>query len=169
MFAGSIVALVTPMDADGRINYGDLAKLIEFHIGAGTEALVIAGTTGESATLTRDEHIGLIQRACDLVDGRVPVIAGTGSNSTAQTTELSKAVDRLPVDGFLDPLVGVVVITVLDRVPQRLPLPPVRGAALPALGILKFWLGHGRSPECVGGRDFVRALLSDPPPLSPPR
>jgi 4-hydroxy-tetrahydrodipicolinate synthase len=101
MFAGSIVALVTPMDADGRINYGDLAKLIEFHVGAGTEALVIAGTTGESATLTRDEHVELIERACDLVAGRVPVIAGTGSNSTAQTSELSKSVDKLPVDGFL--------------------------------------------------------------------
>ncbi|MFL2547475.1 MAG: 4-hydroxy-tetrahydrodipicolinate synthase [Candidatus Rariloculaceae bacterium] len=101
MFAGSIVALVTPMDADGRINYGDLAKLVEFHIGAGTEALVIAGTTGESATLTCDEHIELIERACELVAGRVPVIAGTGSNSTAQTNDLSKAVDQLPVAGFL--------------------------------------------------------------------
>ena len=101
MFTGSTVALVTPMDADGHINYGDLAKLIRFHIGAGTEAFVIAGTTGESATLTRDEHIELIERACELVAGRIPVIAGTGSNSTAQTTELSKVVDKLPVDGFL--------------------------------------------------------------------
>jgi 4-hydroxy-tetrahydrodipicolinate synthase len=101
MFTGSTVALVTPMDADGHINYGDLAKLIRFHIGAGTEAFVIAGTTGESATLTRDEHIELIERACELVAGRIPVIAGTGSSSTAQTTELSKAVDKLPIDGFL--------------------------------------------------------------------
>ena len=101
MFAGSIVALVTPMDADGGINYGDLAGLIEFHIDSGTEAFVIAGTTGESATLTRDEHIELIESACALVAGRVPVVAGTGSNSTAQTLELSKAVDRCPVDGFL--------------------------------------------------------------------
>ena len=60
MFAGSIVALVTPMDADGNINHGDLARLIEYHIDSGTEALVIAGTTGESATLTRAEHIELI-------------------------------------------------------------------------------------------------------------
>ena len=101
MFAGSIVALVTPMDADGGINYGDLAGLIEFHIDSGTEAFVIAGTTGESATLTRDEHIELIESACALVAGRVPVVAGTGSNSTAQTLELSKVVDRCPVDGFL--------------------------------------------------------------------
>ena len=101
MFAGSIVALVTPMDADGGINYGDLAGLIEFHIDSGTEAFVIAGTTGESATLARDEHIELIERACALVAGRVPVVAGTGSNSTAQTLDITKAVDRCPVDGFL--------------------------------------------------------------------
>ncbi len=101
MFAGSTVALVTPMDADGRINHDDLAKLIEHHIGSGTESLVIAGTTGESATLTRDEHIELIDRACTLVAGRVPVVAGTGSNSTAQTLELSKAVDEFPVAAFL--------------------------------------------------------------------
>jgi 4-hydroxy-tetrahydrodipicolinate synthase len=101
MFAGSTVALVTPMDADGGINYGDLARLIEFHIDSGTEAFVIAGTTGESATLTQDEHIELIERACALVAGRIPVVAGTGSNATAQTLDLSKAVDRFPVDGFL--------------------------------------------------------------------
>jgi len=101
MFTGSTVALVTPMDADGQINHGDLGKLVEFHIASGTEALVIAGTTGESATLTHDEHIELIERSCELVDGRIPVIAGTGSNSTVQTKALSKAVDKLPVDGFL--------------------------------------------------------------------
>lgn len=101
MFAGSTVALITPMDADGRINHGDLARLIEFHIGSGTEALVIAGTTGESATLTPDEHVELIDRACTLAAGRVRIVAGTGSNSTAQTLELSKAVDQLPVAAFL--------------------------------------------------------------------
>ncbi len=101
MLAGSTVALVTPMDADGRVNHGDLARLIEYHIDSGTQALVIAGTTGESATLTRDEHIELIDRACTLAAGRVPIVAGTGSNSTAQTLELSKAVDQLPVAAFL--------------------------------------------------------------------
>ncbi len=101
MFSGSIVALVTPMDAAGGVDEGQLARLIEFHIEAGTEAFVIAGTTGESATLSRDEHVALIERACELVNQRVPVIAGTGSNSTAQTLELSRAVDRLPVAGFL--------------------------------------------------------------------
>ena len=101
MAFGSIVALVTPMSAAGEIDDRQLARLIEFHLQAGTDAFVIAGTTGESATLSRDEHIELIERACELVDGRVPVIAGTGSNSTAQTLDLSRAVDRLPVAGFL--------------------------------------------------------------------
>lgn len=101
MFSGSMVALVTPMDTDGTINYSELRQLIEFHIEAGTEALIIAGTTGESATLNHSEHIDLIAQACEIAGERCPVIAGTGSNSTAQTLELSKAVDRLPVAGFL--------------------------------------------------------------------
>ena len=101
MSVGSIVALVTPMNAAGDIDEPQLARLVEFHLEAGTEGFVIAGTTGESATLTREEHIGVIERACQLVDGRAPVIAGTGSNSTAQTLDLSRAVDSLPVAGFL--------------------------------------------------------------------
>ena len=101
MSVGSIVALVTPMSAAGDIDERQLARLIEFHLKAGTEGFVIAGTTGESATLTRDEHVRLVERSCALVDGRAPVIAGTGSNSTAQTLDLSRAVGRLPVAGFL--------------------------------------------------------------------
>ena len=101
MSLGSIVALVTPMNAAGDIDEPQLARLVEFHLEAGTEGFVIAGTTGESATLTRGEHVGAIERACEMVDGRVPVIAGTGSNSTAQTLDLSRAVDDLPVAGFL--------------------------------------------------------------------
>ncbi|HEX9875625.1 MAG TPA: 4-hydroxy-tetrahydrodipicolinate synthase [Gammaproteobacteria bacterium] len=101
MFGGSTVALITPMDALGEIGYDDLRGLIDFHVGAGTEALVIAGTTGESATLTKTEHVELVERACELAADRIPIIAGTGSNSTAQTLGLSRAVDRLPVVGFL--------------------------------------------------------------------
>lgn len=101
MFEGSTVALITPMSADGQIDYGDLGALIDFHVGAGTEALVIAGTTGESATLAKGEHVEFIFRACELADGRIPIIAGTGSNATAQTLDLSVAVDALPVAGFL--------------------------------------------------------------------
>ena len=101
MFEGSTVALITPMSADGNIDFEQLARLIDFHIDAGTEALVIAGTTGESATLTKPEHVDLIARSCELAGSRIPIIAGTGSNSTAQTLELSRAVGELPVAGFL--------------------------------------------------------------------
>ncbi len=101
MLAGSMVALVTPMDADGAVNYSDLDRLIEFHVESGTQALIVAGTTGESATLEHDEHIELIGAACELANGRIPIVAGTGSNSTAQTLKLSRAVDGLPVAAFL--------------------------------------------------------------------
>jgi len=100
MFSGSIVALVTPMHSNGDIDYSGLAQLINFHRDSGTKGVVIAGTTGESATLTRSEHVTLIERACELSQD-LPVIAGTGSNSTAQTLNLSQAVDDLPISGFL--------------------------------------------------------------------
>lgn len=101
MLTGSMVALVTPMSDDGAVNYAELSALIDFHIEAGTEALVIAGTTGESATLTHDEHLDLLEKSCGLASGRIPIIAGTGSNSTQQTLELSVAAGRLPIDGLL--------------------------------------------------------------------
>jgi 4-hydroxy-tetrahydrodipicolinate synthase len=101
MLAGSMVALVTPMDADGAVNYSELAGLIDFHIEAGTEALIVAGTTGESATLTHDEHLELLERACELAAGRIPSIAGTGSNSTRQTLELSIEACRLAIAALL--------------------------------------------------------------------
>ena len=101
MLAGSMVAVVTPMDADGAVNYRQFAKLIDFHVDSGTEVLVVAGTTGESATLDHEEHIQLIEKACELAAERIPIVAGVGSNSTAQTLKLSRAVDRLPVAGFL--------------------------------------------------------------------
>jgi len=96
-----MTALVTPMDSDGSLDYAALEKLIGFHVDAGTEALVVAGTTGESATLTRGEHVELLERSCEMAAGRIPIIAGTGSNSTAQTLALSKAVDRLPLAGLM--------------------------------------------------------------------
>ncbi len=101
MLSGSMVAVVTPMDADGTVNYRQFAKLIDFHVDSGTQALVVAGTTGESATLDHEEHLDLIAKACELAAGRIAIIAGTGSNSTAQTLKLSRAVDRLPIAGFL--------------------------------------------------------------------
>ena len=101
MLKGSMVAVVTPMDADGAVNYRDLARVIDFHATGGTEALIVAGTTGESATLDHEEHIELLDRACELAEGRIPIIAGTGSNSTTQTLSLSRAVDRLPIAAYL--------------------------------------------------------------------
>jgi 4-hydroxy-tetrahydrodipicolinate synthase len=89
------------MDADGAINYRDLAKLIDFHVRSGTEYLVVAGTTGESATLDHGEHISLLEHACELAANRIPIVAGTGSNSTTQTLTLSRAVDQLPIAAFL--------------------------------------------------------------------
>jgi 4-hydroxy-tetrahydrodipicolinate synthase len=101
MLQGSLVALVTPMDAHGAVDDRALAGLVEFHVAAGTAGLVVAGTSGESATLARDEHCALIARVVELARGRIPVIAGTGSNSTAQTLDLSVAVGQLGIAGFL--------------------------------------------------------------------
>jgi 4-hydroxy-tetrahydrodipicolinate synthase len=101
MFSGSLVAIVTPMTADGAVDFDALERLVEQHVSAGTDGLVVAGTTGESATLTKPEHIAVIEAVVGFAAGRLPVIAGTGSNSTAQTIELSQTVDRLGVDGYL--------------------------------------------------------------------
>lgn len=101
MFKGSLVALVTPMGPDGAVDFGCLERLVDWHVAEGTGALVIAGTTGESATLSRDEHIEVIRVAAARAAGRIPVIAGTGSNSTAQTIDLSCAVGKLPIAAYL--------------------------------------------------------------------
>lgn len=92
MFKGSLVALVTPFDGRDRVDYASLKRLVDFHVEQGSDGLVIAGTTGESPTLERSEHIELIGRCVEIAAGRIPVIAGTGSNSTAQSIELSRAV-----------------------------------------------------------------------------
>jgi 4-hydroxy-tetrahydrodipicolinate synthase len=101
VFTGSLVALVTPFDADDRIDYAAVERLVEFHVAQGSDGLVIAGTTGESATLEKDEHAALIARAVEIVAGRLPVIAGTGSNSTRQTVDLSLAVGKTKIDAYL--------------------------------------------------------------------
>lgn len=101
MFSGSMVALVTPMQADGSLDSDSLNKLIEWHIESGTDAIVAVGTTGESATLTVDEHCGVIRQVVEQVNGRVPVIAGTGANSTSEAIELSQFAKELGVDAVL--------------------------------------------------------------------
>jgi 4-hydroxy-tetrahydrodipicolinate synthase len=101
VLTGSITALVTPMLPDGEVDQAALEGLIDFHVESGTEALVIAGTTGESATLSTDEHIELIGLSCELAGERIPIIPGTGSNATAQTIELSKAAGSFEIAGLL--------------------------------------------------------------------
>jgi 4-hydroxy-tetrahydrodipicolinate synthase len=98
---GSLVALVTPFDDHNRVDYVALKRLIDFHVSEGSDGLVVAGTTGESATLATEEHIELITRAVELADGRLPIIAGTGSNSTSQTVDLSVAVRDTGIFGYL--------------------------------------------------------------------
>ena len=89
MITGSIVALVTPMQPDGAIDWQALGQLVEWHIAAGTNALGIAGTTGESATLTTPEHCEVIAFAVEQAGGRIPIVAGTGSNATHEAIELT--------------------------------------------------------------------------------
>lgn len=101
MFQGSMVALVTPMLDDGSVDDAVLADLIEFHIEAGTDAIVSVGTTGESATLTVAEHSQVIKKTVGLVDGRVPVIAGTGANATAEAIELTAKAKLAGADACL--------------------------------------------------------------------
>ena len=101
MFRGSMVAVVTPMSATGEIDYAALRRLVEFHIDNGTNALVPAGTTGESATLGFDEHCEVVKRVVDMADGRIPVIAGTGANSTQEALELTRYARRDGADACL--------------------------------------------------------------------
>ena len=90
MFHGSMVALVTPMHEDGAIDHDSLQRLIEWHIAEGTSAIVAVGTTGESATLDEQEHCAVMRRMVDMVAGRVPLIAGTGANSTREAIDLTR-------------------------------------------------------------------------------
>jgi 4-hydroxy-tetrahydrodipicolinate synthase len=96
-----MVALVTPMRADGSVDDDSLRKLIEMHISAGTDAIVAMGTTGESATLSVDEHCDVIRKVIEQVDGRIPVIAGTGANCTAEAIELTKKAKSLGANAAL--------------------------------------------------------------------
>src|SRR5512138_580519 len=90
MITGSIVAIVTPMQEDGSLDYAALRKLVDFHVQEGTDGIVIVGTTGESPTVDVDEHCELIRVAVEHAAGRIPVIAGTGANSTAEAIELTR-------------------------------------------------------------------------------
>ena len=101
MFTGSLVALVTPMDTKGNVDHVSLKKLVEYHIESGTSAIVSVGTTGESATLDHHEHIDVIKRTIDYADGRIDIIAGTGSNATKEAIDLTRQVENIGVVGCL--------------------------------------------------------------------
>ena len=101
IFTGAGVAIVTPFNADGSVNYNKLEELIDFQCNNGTDSIVICGTTGESSTLSEEEHVECIKKAVEFTKGRVPVVAGTGSNSTQTAIELSAAAVEAGVDGLL--------------------------------------------------------------------
>lgn len=101
IFTGAGVAIVTPFHADGSINYDKLEELIDFHCNNGTDSIVICGTTGESATMTEQEHVDCIKKAVEFTRGRIPVIAGAGSNCTKTAIELSVAAEEAGADGLL--------------------------------------------------------------------
>ncbi len=101
IFTGSGVAIITPFAKDGSIDFEELGKLLEFQIENETDAIIICGTTGESAAMPDSEHLSVIDYTVKKVNGRIPVIAGTGSNDTAHGINLCKAAEKLGVDGLL--------------------------------------------------------------------
>ena len=101
MFQGSIVALVTPMHEDGSLDEKSLKSLVEFHIEQGTDAIVAMGTTGESATLDEQEHCLIVRQVVEMAGGRVPVIAGTGANSTTEAINLTRSAKQAGADACL--------------------------------------------------------------------
>ena len=101
IFRGAGVAIVTPMNADESVNYVKLKELIEEQIAAGTDAIIICGTTGESSCLTVEEHMKVIGACIEMVDHRVPVVAGTGSNCTSDAVMMSQEAERMGADGLL--------------------------------------------------------------------
>jgi 4-hydroxy-tetrahydrodipicolinate synthase len=101
MITGSIVALVTPMHSNGDIDWDSLDKLVDWHLDKGTDSIVAVGTTGESATLNCDEHCQVIKRVVDRVAGRIPVIAGTGANSTSEAIELTQEAKNVGANACL--------------------------------------------------------------------
>lgn len=93
--------MITPMNDDGSVNYEKLRELLEFHVANKTDAIIICGTTGEASTLSDEEHLECIRFACEVINKRIPVIAGTGSNCTQSAIELSKEAEKSGVDGLL--------------------------------------------------------------------
>ncbi|WP_258806668.1 4-hydroxy-tetrahydrodipicolinate synthase [Pseudidiomarina sp. CB1] len=102
MLTGSIVALVTPFTEQGNVDYAAFEDLINWHVEQGSDGLVVMGTTGESATMSHDEHVMVVSAACELADGRINIIAGNGSNATSEAVHLTERMAHLPLAGFLN-------------------------------------------------------------------
>ena len=101
IFKGAGVAIITPFHEDGRVDYEKFGELIEYQIDGGTDAIIVCGTTGESSTLTHEEHLEVILYCVERVAGRIPVVGGTGSNCTETAIYLSKEAEKAGVDGIL--------------------------------------------------------------------
>ncbi|WP_458734718.1 4-hydroxy-tetrahydrodipicolinate synthase [Zobellella taiwanensis] len=101
MFSGSIVALITPMDRDGEVDFASLRRLVDYHVAAGTSAIAAMGTTGESPTLSTAEHLEVVRAVVEYANGRLPVIGGCGSNNTRQAIRLSRAMEQMGVTAGL--------------------------------------------------------------------
>lgn len=101
IFKGAGVAIVTPFHEDGSVNYEKFTQLIEEQIAGGTDAIIVCGTTGEASTLTHEEHLDVIKHCVEVVKGRIPVVAGTGSNCTKTAVYLSTEAEKFGVDGLL--------------------------------------------------------------------
>lgn len=102
MLTGSIVALVTPFTSQGNVDFAHLEGLVNWHVEQGTDAIVAMGTTGESATMSHDEHVMVVSAITELAAGRIAVIAGNGSNSTSEAVLLTERMSHLPLAGFLN-------------------------------------------------------------------
>ncbi|WP_097461778.1 4-hydroxy-tetrahydrodipicolinate synthase [Mangrovitalea sediminis] len=113
MITGSLVALATPMHVDGALDWEGLDRLVDFHIDNGTNGIVAVGTTGESATLDPDEHCAVIRRVVERVNGRIPVIAGTGANSTTEAIDLTRAASEIGANACL------LVVPYYNKPPQE--------------------------------------------------
>ncbi|WP_047046095.1 4-hydroxy-tetrahydrodipicolinate synthase [Vibrio mexicanus] len=101
MFSGSIVALITPFTQDGEVDFVSLKKLVDYHVAAGSDGIVAVGTTGESATLTVEEHVKVVSKTVEFAEGRIPVIAGTGANATHESVTFSRLLNDSGIAGCL--------------------------------------------------------------------
>lgn len=101
IFEGAGVALVTPFTAEGEVNYPKLTEIVEEQIAGGTDAIIACGTTGESSTMSHEEHLAVVRYVCQVVNKRIPVIAGAGSNSTKEAIHLAKGAEEAGADGLL--------------------------------------------------------------------